>query len=232
MPLSARYLPLLSGFVFTFLVCGGNLLLHKELEDAGKDAQVRKTAGKLWTCCAAITVGMISACYFFTDANSVDSRLFFCVYLFLFSTLVSLVDVYTHSLYVELLPGLLAFPVIGYISNGFCHMAYGLAAGLCLNVLLVAAERALTGKVTYGFGDLLFGVAASALVTFDYFFVYWFLVAVVFCVYFIVLLIKKKIQKRRLGAGEMVPLLPALSLSACLIYIGSAAGLILPYNMI
>ena len=226
------YLLFLTGLAFAAVIYGGKLLLYKELEDAGKGSQALETAGKLWTCCAAIAAGTASAYYLFIAAGSLDIKLLFSVYLFLFSTFVSIVDIYTHSLYVELLPGLLAFPLIGWVSNGFCRMAHGLAAGICLNVLFIILERVLTGKVTYGCGDFLFGIAASALVTSAYFFTYWLLVAVIFCVYFIVLLIKKKIQKERLSSGEMVPLLPALSLSACLIYLGSAAGLILPYDMI
>lgn len=227
------YLTVLLFFLSTVLLFlaafyfGKKLVFNEVAYGTGNDTKAKKSE-KIWKYYCVLSVLLI--CFIASvHPGFAFHTLFFLHYIILLSGLISIVDVFTHNLYLEQLPLLLFFIPIGCISFGIQNSVYGLLAGLCLNGAIVLLELILRGRKSYGGGDFMFGTLSSALIGIQYVYYYWIIVSFFMIVWFIFFLVKDSITHRRLHfENRMVPLLPLLSISMIITYVAAAARYLPP----
>jgi hypothetical protein len=146
-------------------------------------------------------------------------RLFFLLYVFLYSSLIGLVDLFSHNYYLEMLPGLLLFIPIGCITWGMTDALAGLLAGICVGCILAITEWLFFRRLSYGGGDTVYGAAASALIGYSNFIPYWgcFTLILILAAAVHIILVKV-IRKQSLADNKFVPLLPWFSVLTTLLY--------------
>ena len=146
-------------------------------------------------------------------------RLFFLLYVFLYSSLIGLVDLFSHNYYLEMLPGLLLFIPIGCITWGMTDALAGLLAGTCVGCILAITEWLFFRRLSYGGGDTVYGAAASALIGYSNFIPYWgsFTLILILAAAFHIISVKV-IRKQSLADNKFVPLLPWFSVLTTLLY--------------
>ena len=146
-------------------------------------------------------------------------RLLFLLYVFLYSSLIGLVDLFSHNYYLEMLPGLLLFIPIGCITWGMTDALAGLLAGICVGCILAITEWLFFRRLSYGGGDTVYGAAASALIGYSNFFLYWGSFTLILILAAAVHVISVKvIRKQSLGDNIFVPLLPWFSILTTFFY--------------
>ena len=133
----AIYFPLLSAFSAVFIFAG-RLTVSNELKQTETDA-VCIRGRMIWTILAAAgTAG--TAVSFLIFRQIPPFRLFFLYYVFLYSSLIGIVDFYSHNYYLEMLPWLLPFILLGCITWGVTDALFGLLAGGCIGTVLALTE--------------------------------------------------------------------------------------------
>lgn len=208
---------------------GGKFLLTRELSDGNVPEKKNKKAQKIWLICSGIVTVFTSVYFSLNYDINFRIQIVLLIYVFLYSLLVSIIDVVTQSLYFELLPGLFAFLLCGGYSFEMKSVFYGVTGGIATSIFLVLAEYLFTGKGSYGEGDFLFGTVSCGLVSSNYFVHYWSLASILILIYFIVIIINAGIKKDKLKEDRFFPLLPVLSLSACIVYAAGVTGKLLPF---
>ena len=139
----------------------GRNTVFNELRQTEND----KICGKgriIWTLVCIAGFAGVSILFSFCRTISME-RLFFLLYVFLYSSLIGLVDLFSHNYYLEMLPGLLLFIPIGCITWGMTDALAGLLAGICVGCILAITEWLFFRRLSYGGGDTVYGAAASAL---------------------------------------------------------------------
>lgn len=215
-----------SFFIFSAgLILGGKFLITKELFEFGIDKKKIKTALNIWFL-GALFIVIFFSLYFYKHNISAA---FILIYIFHYSFFISIIDFYTHSIYIETLPGLIPFLFIGYYTFGFKPVLYGVIGGIVINSFFVLMELFISGEKSYGFGDFVFSTAASGLVSWYFFLQYWTVSALLMFICFIAIITCIKIKGKKLTKGEFIPLLPILSFSSCLVYFLGVTGQLLPF---
>ena len=127
----------------------GRKIVVKELEETENNADIRK--GRLiWTILFIIGLtGIIAMRILFRSVETV--RLLFLFYVFLYSSLIGLVDAFSHNYYLEMLPGLILFIPIGCFTWGFSEAICGLLAGFCVGLIMSLTEYLFFRKLTWHF---------------------------------------------------------------------------------
>ena len=209
-PETLKYLLLLFLTEAVFLL-SGRKTVEKELAETEDSTGIRK--GRIiWTVLS--TVGFFGIIIFrVLFKNVLISRLLFLFYVFQYSSLIALVDVFSHNYYLEMLPGLLLFVPIGWFTRGFTDAMCGLLSGLCIGFIMALTEYLFFRKLTYGGGDMVYGAAASALIGFGSVTAYW----LIFCLVIITaaavhIFYIRIIRKQNLKENRMAPLLPWFAL--------------------
>lgn len=187
-------------------------IVVKELEETENNADIRK--GRLiWTILFIIGLtGIIAMRILFRSVETV--RLLFLFYVFLYSSLIGLVDAFSHNYYLEMLPGLILFIPIGCFTWGFSEAICGLLAGFCVGLIMSLTEYLFFRKLTYGSGDTVYGAAASALIGFGFSMSYW----MIFCLILLIsaavhIFYVRTILKQNLEENRFIPLLPWFALA-------------------
>lgn len=195
----------------------GRKTVVKELEETENSADIRK--GRIiWIFFFIIGfAGINTVRVLFRSVQTV--RLLFLFYVFLYSSLVGLVDVFSHNYYLEMLLGLLLFIPIGCFTWGFSEAMCGLLAGFCIGFIISLTEYMFFRKLTYGGGDTVYGAAASALIGFRFSMYYW----LIFCLIILIaaavhIFYVRIILKQNLEENRFVPLLPWFSLLTTVFY--------------
>ena len=146
-------------------------------------------------------------------------RLLFLLYVFLYSSLIGLVDLYSHNYYLEMLPGLLAFIPIGCITWGMTDSLAGLLAGICVGSILAVTEWLFFRRVSYGGGDTVYGAMASALIGYSNCYLYWGCFALILVLAAAVhVILVKAVRKQKLSDNRFIPLLPWFSILTTILY--------------
>ena len=195
----------------------GRVTVSAELKQTEDDAVCRK-GRSIWTFICAAGFAGIMFLYFFRRAIPME-RLFFLLYVFLYSSLIGLVDLFSHNYYLEMLPGLLLFIPIGCVTWGMADGLAGLLAGICVGSILAVTEWLFFRRVSYGGGDTVYGAAASAIIGYSNSFLYWgsFTLILVLAASVHVILVKA-IRKQKLSDNRFIPLLPWFSILTTVLY--------------
>ena len=189
----------------------GRKAVFSELRQT-EDEDICRKGRSIWTLiCAAGFAGIM---FLFYSRKAITMwRLLFLLYVFLYSSFIGLVDLYTHNYYLETLPGLLLFIPIGCITWGMTDALAGLLAGICVGFILAITEWLFFRRLSYGGGDTVYGAAASALVGYPNLFLYWGSFALILILAAIVHIVNvKAIRKQSLPDNRFVPLLPWFSI--------------------
>ena len=212
----AIYFPLLSAFSAVFIFAG-RLTVSNELKQTETDA-VCIRGRMIWTILAAAgTAG--TAVSFLIFRQIPPFRLFFLYYVFLYSSLIGIVDFYSHNYYLEMLPWLLPFILLGCITWGVTDALFGLLAGGCIGTVLALTEWLFFRKLSYGGGDTVYGAAASALIGYRNFISYWTAFRLILLAAAAVHIISVRlIRKQSLEENRFVPLLPWFSILTTVFY--------------
>ncbi len=195
----------------------GRKTVSAELSQTEDEAICRK-GRSIWTLlCAAGFAGIMFL--FYSRRVIPMERLLFLLYVFLYSSLIGIVDLYSHNYYLEMFPGLLVFIPIGCITWGMTDSLAGLLAGICVGSILAVTEWLFFRRVSYGGGDTVYGAAASALIGYSNFCLYWgcFTLILVLAAAVHVILVKA-IRKQKLSDNRFVPLLPWFSILTTILY--------------
>ena len=195
----------------------GRKIVFSELKQTEEDAICKK--GRIfWVpVCIAGFAGV--SILFYSRMPIPMERLFFLLYVFLYSSFIGLVDLFTRNYYLEMLPGLLLFIPIGCITWGTTDALAGLFAGICVGCILAITEWLFFRRLSFGGGDTVYGAAASALIGYSNFIFYWgsftllLIIAAAVHVIFI-----KTIRKQSLEDNKFVPLLPWFSILTTILY--------------
>ena len=107
----------------------------KQTEDEG----TCKKGRNIWTLACIAGLAGVSGLFFFRKSIPTE-RLFFLLYVFLYSFIIGIVDMYSHNYYFEMLPGLLLFIPIGCVTWGMTDALAGLLAGICAGCILAMTE--------------------------------------------------------------------------------------------
>ncbi|MBQ6519276.1 MAG: hypothetical protein IJI14_11190 [Anaerolineaceae bacterium] len=194
-------------------------MLEKELEDSLGSCGAVKKAVNIWLVLSFLAVIPVSVRFILMNNWRISPQIpFLMQYVILFCLHISLADFYTRSFFLEMTPFLALLPVIGGFSFGFRNMLLGLIGGLVISGAFLLFEKIFTGKSTYGGGDVLAGTAYTGLATILFALHYWMAVSILMLVCFIVIMIYGKLRKGTFLSGKLIPLLPVLSMPACLIY--------------
>ena len=172
----------------------------------------------IWTLICIAGFDVISILFYFFNTIPME-RLFFLLYVFLYSSLIGLVDLFSHNYYLEMLPGLLLFIPIGCITWGIIDAMYGLLAGICVGCILAITEWLFFRRLSYGGGDTIYGAAASALIGYSNFCLYWesfTLILIIAAAVHIIMV--KAVRKQSLAENKFVPLLPWFSFLTTILY--------------
>ena len=204
------------GMTAAALFLGGKIV-SDELKQT-EDEDICRKSKFIWTfICAAGLAGIMSL-FFFSKTIPME-RLFFLLYVFLYSSLIGIVDLYSHNYYLEMLPGLLLFIPIGCISWGMTESLIGLLAGICFGSILAVMEWLFFRRMSYGGGDTVYGTAASALIGYSNFIPYWGCFTLILILAAAVHIISVKvIRKQSLADNKFVPLLPWFSILTVILY--------------
>ena len=195
----------------------GRNTIFNELRQTEND----KICGKsriIWT--LVCIAGFAGISILFSSRREIPTeRLFFLLYVFLYSSHIGLVDLFSHNYYLEMLPGLLLFIPIGCITWGMTDALAGLLAGICVGCILAITEWLFFRRLSYGGGDTVYGAAASALIGYSYFILYWGCFTLILILAAAVHVISVKvIRKQSLGDNIFVPLLPWFSILTTFFY--------------
>ena len=195
----------------------GRNTVFNELRQTEND----KICGKgriIWTLVCIAGFAGVSILFSFCRTIPME-RLFFLLYVFLYSSLIGLVDLFSHNFYLEMLPGLLLFIPIGCVTCGMADGLAGLLAGICVGSILAVTEWLFFRRVSYGGGDTVYGAAASALIGYSNSFLYWgsFTLILVLAAAVHVILVKA-VRKQKLSDNRFVPLLPWFSILTTVLY--------------
>lgn len=215
--------------IFSAMICGaGKIVIYKEILDVKKHKESLKASNQWLTASIFISVVVIANYIFQANKSFWKIQSFINLSLLLYCLFISIVDIYTQNFYLEMLFPLVFLMGAGWYSFGPIEMAKGFLLGLALNVSIVLLEIIVTKRRSYGWADFIFSTVASAIVGFTNAFNYWFLVAVFFILYFlIVFVINKFVYKKKDFTGEYVPLLPVMTIPACIVYIAATSGTVL-----
>ncbi len=211
--------------LFTFVSIGmtavgffiGRKIVFTELKQTEDDEICRK--GRIiWT--LVCIAGFAGVSILFYSRKSIPlEKLFFLLYVFLYSSLIGLVDLFSHNYYLEMLPGLLLFIPIGCISWGMEDSLFGLLAGICVGFILAITEWLFFRRLSYGGGDTVYGAAASALMGYSNFILYWSSFTLILIIAAAAHVISvKAVRKQSLADNKFVPLLPWFSILTTLLY--------------
>ena len=211
--------------LFTFVSIGmtavgffiGRKIVFTELKQTEDDEICRK--GRIiWT--LVCIAGFAGVSILFYSRKSIPlEKLFFLLYVFLYSSLIGLVDLFSHNYYLEMLPGLLLFIPIGCITWGMTDALAGLLAGICVGCILAITEWLFFRRLSYGGGDTVYGAAASALIGYSNFIPYWGCFTLILILAAAVHIISVKvIRKQSLADNKFVPLLPWFSILTVILY--------------
>ena len=195
----------------------GRKIVFTELKQTEDDKICRK--GRIiWT--LVCFAGFAGVSILFSSRKAIPiERLFFLLYVFLYSSLIGLVDLFSHNYYLEMLPGLLLFIPIGCITWGMTDALAGLLAGICVGCILAITEWLFFRRLTYGGGDTVYGAAASALIGYSNFVLYWGSFILILILAAAVHVISVKVfRKQRLADNKFVPLLPWFAILTTLLY--------------
>ncbi len=195
----------------------GRNTVFNELRQTEND----KICGKgriIWT--LVCIAGFAGISILFSSRRGIPTeRLFFLLYVFLYSSHIGLVDLFSHNYYLEMLPGLLLFIPIGCITWGMTDALAGLLAGICVGCILAITEWLFFRRLSYGGGDTVYGAAASALIGYSHFILYWgsFILILILAAAVHVISVKV-IRKQSLVDNKFVPLLPWFSILTTFFY--------------
>ena len=105
------------------------------------------------------------------------------------------------------------------ITWGKTESLIGLLAGICFASILAVTEWLFFRRMSYGGGDIVYGAAASALVGYSNYCLYWGSFALILVIAAAVHVISVKIiHKQRLTNNIFVPLLPWFSILTVILY--------------
>ena len=195
----------------------GRKTVFTELKQTEDDKICRK-GRVIWT--LVCIAGFAGISILFSSRRGIPmERLLFLLYVFLYSSLIGLVDLFSHNYYLEMLPGLLLFIPIGCITWGLEDSLCGLLAGICVGFIFAITEWFFFRRLSYGGGDTVYGAAASALIGYSNFFLYWGSFTLILILAAAVHVISVKvIRKQSLGDNIFVPLLPWFAILTTLLY--------------
>ncbi len=195
----------------------GRKTVFTELKQTEDDEICRK-GGIVWT--LVCFAGFAGISILFSSLKTIPvERLLFLLYVFLYSSLIGLVDLFSHNYYLEMLPGLLLFIPIGCITWGLEDSLFGLLAGICVGCILAITEWFFFRRLSYGGGDTVYGAAASALIGYSNFILYWASFTLILILAAAVHIISVKvIRKQSLAENKFIPLLPWFSFLTTLFY--------------
>ena len=144
---------------------------------------------------------------------------FFFFYVFLYSSLIGIVDLYSHNFYLEMLPGLLLFIPIGCVTWGMRDALAGLLAGICIGCMLAITEWLFFRRLSYGGGDTVYGAAASALIGYSNWILYWGSFTLILIIAAAVHVISvRAVRKQKISDNKFIPLLPWFSVLTTILY--------------
>ena len=195
----------------------GRKTVFTELKQTEDDKICRKSR-IIWTLVCFVGFAGVSILFSFCRTIPME-RLFFLLYVFLYSSLIGLVDLFSHNYYLEMLPGLLLFIPIGCVTWGMKDALAGLLAGICVGCNFAIIEWLFFRKLSYGGGDTVYGAAASALIGYSNFIPYWGCFTLILILAAAVHIISVKvIRKQSLADNKFVPLLPWFSILTTFFY--------------
>ena len=195
----------------------GRKAVFTELKQTENEEICRKSR-IIWTliCIAGFTG--ISILFYSRKAVPVE-RLIFLLYVFLYSSLIGIVDLFSHNYYLEMLPGLLPFIPIGCITWGSTDALAGLLAGICIGIILAVTEWLFFRRLSYGGGDTVYGAAVSALIGYSNFFLYWGIFSLILIIAGLVhIVFVKAVLRQSIEDNRFVPLLPWFSILTVILY--------------
>lgn len=183
-----------------------------------EDEVICKKGSILWMLICIAGLAGISFLFYSHETIPLE-RLFFLLYVFLYSSIIGIVDMYSHNYYLEMIPGLLLFIPIGCLTWGMTDALTGLLAGICIGCMLAITEWLFFRRLSYGGGDTVYGAAASALIGYSNFSLYWgcFTMILVLAAAVHVILVKV-VRKESLNDNKFVPLLPWFSILTTILY--------------
>ena len=195
----------------------GRKIVFTELKQT-ENEEICKKGRIIWTLVCITGFLGVSALFYFREATHMD-RLIFLLYVFLYSSLIGIVDLFSHNYYLEMLPGLLLFIPIGCITWGLTEGIYGLVVGICIGCILAMTEWLFFNKLSYGGGDTVYGAGASALIGYSNLCLYWGIFAVLLIIAGLVHIIYVKVILRQsLEDNKFIPLLPWFSFLTVILY--------------
>ena len=195
----------------------GRKIVYNELKQTEDDKICRK--GRIiWTLVCFAGFAGVSILFSFCRTIPME-RLFFLLYVFLYSSLIGLVDLFSHNYYLEMLPGLFLFIPIGCITWGMTDALAGLLAGICIGFILAITEWLFFRGLSYGGGDTVYGATASALIGYSHFFLYWGILSLILIIAgFVHILFVKVVLRQSIEDNRFVPLLPWFSIMTVILY--------------
>ena len=195
----------------------GRKTVFNELKQTEDDKICRKSR-IIWTLVCIAGFAGVSILFSFCRTIPME-RLFFLLYVFLYSSLIGLVDLFSHNYYLEMLPGLLLFIPIGCITWGMTDALAGLLAGICVGCILAITEWLLFRRLSYGGGDTVYGAMASALIGYSNCYLYWGCFALILVLAAAVhVILVKAVRKQKLSDNRFIPLLPWFSILTTILY--------------
>ena len=195
----------------------GRKIVYTELKQT-ENEEICKKGRIIWTLvCIAGFIG-VSGLFYFREVTHMD-RLIFLLYMFLYCSLIGIVDLFSHNYYLEMLPGLLLFIPIGCITWGLTEGICGLVVGICIGCILAMTEWLFFNKLSYGGGDTVYGAGASALIGYSNLCLYWGIFALILIFAGLVHIIYVKvILRQNLKDNKFIPLLPWFSFLTVILY--------------
>ena len=195
----------------------GRQVVSNELKLTENEAGCIKGT-KIWSYLCIIGFLSISALFIIFRPVRWE-RYIFLFYVFLYSAVIGLVDLFSHNYYLEMLPGLLLFIPIGIITWGATGCLFGLLAGICIGIIMALTEWLFFRKISYGGGDTVYGAAAGALVGYSNINLYWELFILILIIAGAVHIVYiRLLRKQTLEENKFVPLLPWLSILTTTLY--------------
>ena len=195
----------------------GRKIVFSELKQT-EDEETCKKGRNIWSLVCIAGFAGVSVLFYSRMSISME-RLFLLLYVFLYSSLIGLVDYFTRNYYLEMLPGLLLFIPIGCITWGMTDALAGLLAGICVSCVLAITEWLFFRRLSYGGGDTVYGAAASCLIGYSNSSLYWgsFTLLLILAAAVHVIFVKT-IRKQSLEDNKFVPLLPWFSILTTVLY--------------
>ena len=195
----------------------GRKTVFSELKQT-EDDEICEKGRIIWTLVCITGFAGVSILFYSHKPIPLE-RLFFLLYVFLYSSLIGLVDLFSHNFYLEMLPGLLLFIPIGCITWGMTNGLFGLLAGICAGSILAVTEWLFFRRVSYGGGDTVYGAMASALIGYSNCYLYWGCFALILVLAAAVhVILVKAVRKQKLSDNRFIPLLPWFSILTTILY--------------